>query len=289
MLFAYVNSTQATAPQQKDKGITFIAAALIAATIAVMLGANREVLQNNFTGHQWLPFLFIGTLGLAPWLFALAALITLNRSQAGKNKYLLYLTYGYIAVWSWGLIAHFLGSFIHAAFGDRIPHIIGVTNNYISFLLTAFLYTKSYRPSQPLQTLQQYKPIPDNTPPPVEESPEDRRVLQAIDNALNLDKIHLDNRLNLERFAKHIQQKPKTVSRLIKQHYQCSFIELINRQRLNEAERLLTSTQDITAQRIGQASGFPSSSSFYRLFKNTYGVSPAHYRKNKMGHSGTKP
>ena len=288
MLFLYINSTQATPQPQKTKGIAFIIAAVMAAIIAVALGANREVLQNYFTGQQWLPFLFIGTLGLIPWAFALAALITLNRNSATKNKYLLYLIYGYVVVWSWGLIAHFLGSFIHAALGDRIPHIIGITNNYISFLLTAFLYTKSYRPNQPSHSLQQ-SPVHSAIPPSVKKSREDAAAFQLIDNALTHDKIYLDSRLNLVRFAEHIKLKPKTVSRLIKQHYHHSFIELINRQRLNEAERLLTSAHDITAQRVGQVSGFPSSSSFYRLFKNTYGVSPAHYRKNKMGHSESNP
>ena len=287
MLYLYINSTLDNPPPQKTKGIAFIIAAVMAAIIAVALGVNREVLQNNFTGHEWLPFIFIGTLGLIPWAFALAALITLNRNTAAKNKNLLYLTYGYVAVWSWGLIAHFLGSFIHAAVGDRIPHIIGIANNYICFLLTAFLYTKSYRPNQ-LHPPQQPKPA-SAIVPSLEESRESGLVLQSVDNALTHDKIYLDSRINLARFAEHTNLKPKTVSRLIKQHYQCSFIELINRQRLNEAERLLTSAHDITAQRIGQVSGFPSSSSFYRLFKNTYGVSPAHYRKNKIGHSETKP
>lgn len=287
MLFLYINSAQAVPPPQKARGITFIITVFVAAIIAVMLGANRTVLQNNFTGHEWLPFLFIGTLGLVPWVFAIAALITVNRKITTKNKYLLYLTYGYIAVWSWGLIAHFLGSFIHATLGDRIPHIIGVTNNYISLLLTAFLYAKSYRPNQAENT-QQQSPTSPATPPPVKDSREDTEALELINSALTHDKIYLDSRINLVRFAEHTKLKTKTVSRLIKQYHHCSFIELINQERLKEAERLLTHTHDLTAQRVGQVSGFASSSSFYRLFKNAYGVSPAHYRKNKANHSETK-
>jgi len=54
--------------------------------------------------------------------------------------------------------------------------------------------------------------------------------------------------------------------------------EYLNSLRLEEAKKLLDNT-DMVIEQISMTCGFNNSRTFYRLFKSTYGISPAIYRK----------
>ena len=57
-----------------------------------------------------------------------------------------------------------------------------------------------------------------------------------------------------------------------------TFTEYLNRHRLRHAANLLTNNPDLNIYEVGDESGFNSRSTYYRLFREYYGMSPSEYR-----------
>lgn len=86
---------------------------------------------------------------------------------------------------------------------------------------------------------------------------------------------------SLEDFAASVNQKPYTLSRLLKKRTGRNFKELLMEQKLNQAVWLLTKTT-LSTESVFHAVGYENSSFFYRKFKETFGMSPKEYRKMKQ-------
>lgn len=71
------------------------------------------------------------------------------------------------------------------------------------------------------------------------------------------------------------------VSELINTEFRCSFVELVNRYRHNEAKRLLNDFEPdrFTLGEISEHSGFGSPGTFIRVFRQFEGVTPGRYRE----------
>ena len=70
----------------------------------------------------------------------------------------------------------------------------------------------------------------------------------------------------------------KRVYEIIRKETERTFREYLTDLRMQKAARLLRSSVDGIAE-IAQSCGYHSSSTFYRLFQETYGMSPGQYRK----------
>lgn len=79
--------------------------------------------------------------------------------------------------------------------------------------------------------------------------------------------------------ADHFKISVYSLSRLFKNHIGIGFTEFITSIRLEEAQSLLLKT-DMNIADIAAAVGMPNANYFSRLFKATYLVSPAQFRKN---------
>lgn len=107
-----------------------------------------------------------------------------------------------------------------------------------------------------------------------------KRKFQSL---LEDEKIFTRKDLRAVDVSKLLNTNRTYVSRLINQEYGKTFSELINHFRFEEAKRILLLSENSFPgmAEIANRAGFPSESSFYRVFKKETGMSPGDWRKSK--------
>ncbi len=102
---------------------------------------------------------------------------------------------------------------------------------------------------------------------------------KLIISKFEIDKIHIDNFLTLERFSASVSLPAPYVSEIINQKFNCSFKNLVAQYRLNEAKSIMKQKTHSKTKLIEIAydSGFNNKVSFYRTFKLYEGISPSEF------------
>lgn len=108
-------------------------------------------------------------------------------------------------------------------------------------------------------------------------SPED--VVHIVHEHL-LD--HLDVRTTIQELSQKFLINPTTLKETFKQVYGSSIAAHMNEHRMELAASLLVSGSD-SVEKIARTVGYDSQSRFAAVFKQTYGLSPSAYRKEKTG------
>ncbi len=110
------------------------------------------------------------------------------------------------------------------------------------------------------------------------QSAELKNKLQAL---LTEEKIYIRKDLRVVDLSRSLNTNRTYISRMINQEYGKSFSELINNLRFEEAKRMLLLSEFslLSISEIAQRAGFPSESSFYRIFKKETGLAPGDWRK----------
>lgn len=183
---------------------------------------------------------------------------------------------GFFIHWLWSFIAYFLGGYVSGETND----LLGVLNNYLTVLLVNGLFVFGWRNSRELllpELVAAVEPQKDR----LQEMPQVDEKLQAVENGIRQQRLHLESQINLERFAEQVGVKPRELSTIINDHYQQNFFEFINNRRVEEAKRLFASPECMgdTVLDILYKSGFNSQSAFHRFFKRMVGMTPSEYRK----------
>lgn len=98
---------------------------------------------------------------------------------------------------------------------------------------------------------------------------------------LEEDKIYTQKDLRVVDVSIRLHTNRTYISRLINQEYGKSFSDLINHYRFEEAKMMLISPgySLLSIGEIANKAGFPSESSFYRVFKKETGMAPGDWRK----------
>ena len=120
-------------------------------------------------------------------------------------------------------------------------------------------------------------------PNQLKESPIDKIPLhhQPILDAISYMANYYNEDLTLESVSKKFCFSPWYFSRIFKQATGMSYIEYLNKIRINEAQKLLTKTNKRITEIAGQT-GFNSLTNFGRVFKQISGCSPRQYKnRNK--------
>lgn len=90
---------------------------------------------------------------------------------------------------------------------------------------------------------------------------------------------------SLNDIAEELFLSTRQVSRIIQQHYGCTYRELVETTRMEIAAGLLADT-DMNILEVASKSGYNSIKSFYTNFKEKFGCLPSEYRKIKKTEKG---
>ncbi|HBS04787.1 MAG TPA: hypothetical protein DEA96_07480 [Leptospiraceae bacterium] len=92
---------------------------------------------------------------------------------------------------------------------------------------------------------------------------------------------YLEPDFQLPALAKTMELSPVQTSQIINRFFECSFLQLIQRKRIEHAKSLLnTRDSSFSILDIAMESGFNSKSAFNSAFRKIVGISPSDYRKN---------
>ena len=94
-------------------------------------------------------------------------------------------------------------------------------------------------------------------------------------------KPYLNPDLKIADLAQHVHHPINEISQALNQDLNQSFSDFVNRYRVKEFKRQMEERafEKFTLVAIAQKSGFNSKTSFYRIFKNETGKTPADYLK----------
>jgi len=95
---------------------------------------------------------------------------------------------------------------------------------------------------------------------------------------LFLAKEYADPEISLDVIVEKLGVNRNKINAILKEELGMTFTGYINKLRLTEAARLLTEHPDETISQIAYRVGFNNPSYFNKLFKETYGCSPKHFR-----------
>lgn len=96
-------------------------------------------------------------------------------------------------------------------------------------------------------------------------------------------KPYLSPAISLNELANMVNIPPRSLSEVINEAFNQTFFDFINNYRINEAEKILLSSNDpaLTISEVLYKVGYNSKSSFYSAFKKFKGYSPARLKQAK--------
>jgi AraC-like DNA-binding protein len=154
---------------------------------------------------------------------------------------------------------------------------IGLTGYYITFALVNLLVFTAVRYFGAFEQVNEIK---------ITKKVRDERFFQpelalSVDDAIRGGQIYMDPDITLDKLAESLKILPRDLSSLINRHFGVNFYEFINRYRIEEAKRMLTSEKyrATTITDIYLKVGFNSKSVFYTFFKKLEGITPSQCRQ----------
>ncbi len=190
---------------------------------------------------------------------------------------------GFLLIEVWSIAGYFLGAYI----SGEASNLMGMTADYLStFLVNAMLLYGLLTTRKILHKESLLKEKSADVVPNIE--PE---KIFAIEKGIREEKLHLDAKINLDRFSARIGLKPRDVTGILNTYYRQNFFEFINSHRIKVAIHLL-STPEFESYKIADViakSGFNSESTFARYFKKATDFTPTEYRELQLKKLMQKP
>jgi len=91
---------------------------------------------------------------------------------------------------------------------------------------------------------------------------------------------NLAEKITLQRIANHFSVSVSTVTQLFQRKTKTTFHHFLTHLRMEKARNLIL--QGLPLESVGKAIGYQDHSTFYRAFRQTFGISPREYRKTAV-------
>ena len=88
---------------------------------------------------------------------------------------------------------------------------------------------------------------------------------------------HLEEKITLGMIASQFSVSVSTVTQLFQNKTQNTFHSFVTGRRMEKARALIR--EGLPLEKVGRAIGYRDHSTFYRAFRQTFGISPREYRK----------
>ena len=193
-------------------------------------------------------------------------------------QWLKLLIFGFVFITSWRMCI-LLQSYIP---GLGMGYIMGTIENYFRFIWFGCLVAYLLRNSNGFPVIR-IEHVIGGIPSPDQQYDQYLQKLQAL---METDKPYLQPNINVERLAARLNISPKLLSNVINKKLKQNFFEMIRQYRIEEVRQRLTNEQyrQQSINDIMNDCGFNSKSVFNQSFKDAFGVTPSHYRKQHLGH-----
>ncbi len=175
---------------------------------------------------------------------------------------------------------------------NEITLFVGVVILLIASALIWYSYlqkNKAYRllVKKNLELLQKNKkdstmpPAPKASPTLIKDD-DIARIIEGVEELLIKDRIYLDQQLSLAAMSEKLNTNTAYLSHIINTYFETNFKGLINKYRIEEAQKLIADLEHekTTIEGIADMVGFASRSAFNDVFKKQTGVPPGVFIKN---------
>lgn len=88
---------------------------------------------------------------------------------------------------------------------------------------------------------------------------------------------HLEEKITLKKIAGQFRVSVSTVTQLFQKKAQTTFHHFLTSRRMEKARALIR--EGLPLEAVGRAIGYQDHSTFYRAFRQTFGISSREYRK----------
>ncbi len=105
-----------------------------------------------------------------------------------------------------------------------------------------------------------------------------KKLFAELDRLIDEEKLYLDPDISRDQLLKQIHISKNVFAGLIQTYNGTNFNTYMNNKRLDHSLSLLKDFQGYTIEAVAVDSGFNSVRSFYRIFRDKYGMTPSEYR-----------
>lgn len=107
------------------------------------------------------------------------------------------------------------------------------------------------------------------------------KLYRNLCSLMEKDRLYTETQLTRERLAERLGTNRTYLTKIIKERTGMGYLQFVNSYRINEAVRILSdaSLAQMPLKQIWSDLGFNSSSTFFKLFQQSVGITPSVYRK----------